>query len=131
MNALNVIRKPVVTEKTALLEEQQVYAFWVNPKATKIDVKLALKELYGADAAKVRLVKASEKIRKLRKGSFNKRKESLKAYITLKGKAKLDLNKFGKADQEKKVKLASDKPAKAKAAKKESTEKTAKVKKAK
>ena len=43
MNALNVIRKPVVTEKASLLEEQKVYAFWVNPKSTKVDVKRAFK----------------------------------------------------------------------------------------
>jgi large subunit ribosomal protein L23 len=125
MDALNIIRRPVITEKTALLEEKKIYAFWINPKATKIDIKMAVKELYGEDVAKVRLVKVSEKTRQLRKGSYNKRKESLKAYVTLKGKNKLDLNKFSKADsKESKVKLpvlsAKAKPA---AAKKEKTEK--------
>ncbi len=124
MDALNIIRKPVVTEKTALMEEKKIYAFWINPKATKIDIKLAVKELYGEEVAKVRLVKVSEKTRKLRKGSYNKRKESLKAYVTFKGKNKLDLNKFSKADKDTKVKLpvlgTKTKPA---AVKKEKTEK--------
>lgn len=117
MNAHEVIRKPVITEKSAKLEEQKVYTFWINPKATKIDVKMAIRTIYGADVQMVRLVKAAEKIRALRKGSYNKRKESLKAYVTLRDRAKLDLNKFEKADKETKVTLA---PTKAKAAKKSS-----------
>lgn len=124
MKALNVIRKPVVTEKASLLEEQKVYAFWVNPKATKIDIKNAFKSLYGADVADVRLLKNSAKIKKIRKGSYNKRSETMKAYISLKGKAKLDLNKFEKADKESQVKLAVSKTTKAPKVKKTSTKKT-------
>lgn len=105
MNALNVIRKPVVTEKSSLLEEKKVYAFWVNPKSTKIDIKKAFKTLYGVDVAQVRLITVSPKLRKLRKGSYNKRLETLKAYISLKGKKQLDLNKFEKADKESKEPL--------------------------
>ncbi len=123
MHALNIIRKPVVTEKTAILEEKRIYTFWVSPKSTKIDVKKAFQELYGAEVAAVRIVKTSEKMRKLRKGVYNKRKESQKAYITLKGKTKLDLNRFGKAEKENKVKLAVSKSA-------DKTEKAAKAPKA-
>lgn len=124
MNAHEVIRKPVITEKSAKMEEQKVYTFWINPKATKIDVKMAVRTIYGAEVASVRVVKAAEKIRALRKGSYNKRKESLKAYVTLKDRAKLDMNKFEKSDKETKVVLA---PTKAKATKKtsEKTEKKA------
>lgn len=123
MNALNVIRKPVVTEKSSQLEEKNVYAFWVNPKATKIDIKNAFKSLYGSDVAKVRILKAASKIRKLRKGTYNKRTEGLKAYVTLKNRVKLDTTKFEKAEKESKLKLGATKPAK-KTAKKTSSKKT-------
>jgi large subunit ribosomal protein L23 len=109
MKVNEVIRKPVVTEKSTLLQEKQIYAFWVNPKATKIDVKLAVKAIYGADASEVKMVNVAEKFRKLRKGSFNKHSEKRKAYVTLSGNTKLDLNKFEKAEKETKVKLASAK----------------------
>lgn len=121
MNALNVIRKPVVTEKASLLEVKNVYAFWVNPKATKIDIKNAFKSLYGAEVSQVRLVKASPKVRQLRKGSYNKRLETLKAYISLKGGKKLDLNKFEKAEKESKTPLLGS-------VKKSPAKKTAKAK---
>lgn len=107
MKALNVIRKPVVTEKASQLEAKKVYAFWVNPKSTKIDIKKAFKALYGVDVADVRLLKNSPKFRKLAKGSYNKRVETQKAYISLKGGAVLDVNKFEKPEKESKVKLAA------------------------
>ncbi len=118
MNALNIIRQPVITEKASLLQEQKVYAFWVNPKATKIGVKAALKQIYGADIAKVRMVRVSPKFRAVRKGILNKRKETLKAYVTLAKGAKLDLNKFEKTEKttEVKIKATEKKPASQKTA---------------
>jgi len=120
MNALNVIRKPVITEKSSLLQEKKVYAFWINPKATKIDVKMAIRQIYGTDVAKVRLIKVVGKFRAIKKGIINKRKETRKAYVTLADNAKLDLNKFEKSEKSVEVKLASSKS---------KTPKTAKVSK--
>lgn len=120
MNALNVIRKPVITEKSSLLQEKKVYAFWINPKATKIDVKMAIRQIYGTDVAKVRLIKVVGKFRAIKKGIINKRKETRKAYVTLADSAKLDLNKFEKSEKSVEVKLASSKS---------KTPKTAKVSK--
>lgn len=129
MDAINVIRKPVITEKSSLLEGKKIYAFWVNSKATKIDVKNAIKTLYGADVKAVRMLKVPNKFRAIRKGTMNKRREFNKAYITLRNDAKLDLNKFEKSDKESKVKLAGPKATKAKTekapkAKKETVKKT-------
>ncbi len=121
MKALYTIRKPVVTEKSTQMQEKGIYAFWVSSKATKIDVKQAVKELYGADVSAVKMVKVPAKFRAIRKGNFNKRSETVKAYVTLKNRSKLDLNKFEKSDKEVKVKLAS-----AKAEKKPAAKKTAK-----
>lgn len=124
MKALYTIRKPVVTEKSTQMQEKGIYAFWVSSKATKIDVKQAVKELYGADVSAVKMIKVPAKFRAIRKGNFNKRSETVKAYVTLKNRSKLDLNKFEKSDKEAKVKLA---PAKAeKAEKKSAAKKTAK-----
>lgn len=121
MKALYTIRKPVVTEKSTQMQEKGIYAFWVSSKATKIDVKQAVKELYGADVSAVKMIKVPAKFRAIRKGNFNKRSETVKAYVTLKNRSKLDLNKFEKSDKEAKVKLAP-----AKAEKKPAAKKTAK-----
>jgi large subunit ribosomal protein L23 len=127
MNALNVIRKPVITEKSSLLQEKKVYAFWINPKATKIDVKMAIRQIYGTDVAKVRLIKVVGKFRAIKKGAINKRKETRKAYVTLADSAKLDLNKFEKSEKSTEVKLASSKSKTPKTS--EAAKKTTKVKK--
>jgi large subunit ribosomal protein L23 len=127
MNALNVIRKPVITEKSSLLQEKKVYAFWINPKATKIDVKMAIRQIYGTDVAKVRLIKVVGKFRAIKKGVINKRKETRKAYVTLADSAKLDLNKFEKSEKSTEVKLASSKSKTPKTS--EAAKKTTKVKK--
>jgi len=113
MNAHEVIKQPVVTEKSTLLQEKNIYAFWVNPKATKIDVKRAIKAIFGVDVAAVRITNTAEKIKAVRKGSFNKRKHSRKAFITLVGRVKLDSTKYEKADKETKIKLAAPKAKKA------------------
>jgi len=128
MNALNVIRKPIITEKSSILEEKMIYAFWVNPKSTKIDIKNAFKTLYGVNVDTVKLVTVPKKNRKLQKGTYNKRKETRKAYISVKSKNKLDLNKFAKFDQENKTTVLSSvnkKPQKAKLSK--TTNKTSKL----
>lgn len=109
MNAHEIIIQPVVTEKSTLMQEKKIYAFWVNPKATKIDVKMAIKAIYGAVVAQVKIVNTVAKMRALKKGSFNKRKFNRKAYITLVGKAKLDTTKYEKAGADTKVKLAAPK----------------------
>ena len=127
MNALNVIRKPVITEKSSLLQEKKVYAFWINPKATKIDVKMAIRQIYGTDVAKVRILKVVGKFRAIKKGVINKRKETRKAYVTLADSAKLDLNKFEKSEKSTEVKLASSKSKTTKTV--EAAKKTTKVKK--
>jgi large subunit ribosomal protein L23 len=123
MNALNIIRKPVITEKSSQLEVENVYAFWVNPKATKIDIKKAITSLFGVEVEEVRTLKVGPKTRKLRKGVYNKRKNSHKAYVTLKGKAKLDTTKFEKAEKESKLKVTTSKTTK-KVVKKTSSKKT-------
>ncbi len=132
MNSHETIIQPVVTEKTTLLKDKNIYAFWINPKATKIDVKRAIKAIFGAVVADVKIVNTVEKMRALKKGSFNKRKYSRKAYISLVGKAKLDDTKYAKTDSETKVKLLAPKArkeVKAEASEKPATTRTAKAKK--
>ena len=65
-------------------------------KGYQIDVKMAVKEIYGAQVDEVRMAYQRSKKRYMRKGVADKRSEAKKAYVTLKDKAKLDLTKFEK-----------------------------------
>ena len=102
MNVLHTIIKPVVTEKATNLSAKLTYAFWVNRKATKIDIKHAIKEVYGVDVKTVRVMNTSTKRRVLRRSIVDKRPAMRKALITLKGGKKLDVTKIGKDTSTKK-----------------------------
>jgi large subunit ribosomal protein L23 len=96
MKAIYVIISPAVTEKATKLGEKFTYCFLVRPSATKIDVKKAIKEIYGHDVDKVKMMTVPAKRRILRRSEIEKRKVVKKAYITLKGRKKLDPTKIAK-----------------------------------
>ncbi|MEZ4873355.1 MAG: 50S ribosomal protein L23 [Bdellovibrionales bacterium] len=50
---LHVIRRPLVSEKNSLLAEQGYYAFEVDRKATKIDVKNAVEKAFRVKVDKI------------------------------------------------------------------------------
>jgi large subunit ribosomal protein L23 len=43
----DIIRRPVVSEKAYAGMERGVYSFWVDPRATKIEIKTALQQMFG------------------------------------------------------------------------------------
>lgn len=96
MKALHTIIRPVVTEKATKQGEKLIYCFYVNRNATKVDVKIALKELYGHEIESVRSVNQPAKTRVMRRSVIDKRPEMKKVYITLKGGKKLDNTKISK-----------------------------------
>ncbi|MBR0123153.1 MAG: 50S ribosomal protein L23 [Bacteroidales bacterium] len=67
---MGIIIKPLVTEKmTAMSEKFNRYAFIVDPKANKIEIKDAVKKLYGVDVVSVNTMYYSGKY----KSRFTKR----------------------------------------------------------
>jgi len=91
MNIWDILRSPVVTEKSVLLKESssedeavgQILTFRVNTKAGKIEIKKAVEEIFSVKVAKVRTVHYEGKIKK--RGRYAGRRASWKkAYITLK-----------------------------------------------
>lgn len=87
MSLFNVIVKPIVTEKTAIMSvsgKNSVYTVEVSPSSTKVDVKNAFKTIYGVDVEKVNIVKTRQKFKYAKKGMVSRKKESKKAYVTLK-----------------------------------------------
>ncbi len=96
METLYALIKPVVTEKATALSAKLKYAFWVNRKATKIDIKRAIKDAYGVDVATVHMMNTPAKTRMARRMVVDKRPAMKKAIITLKGGKKLDVGSIGK-----------------------------------
>jgi len=96
MKALHTILKPIVTEKALKLGEKMSYTFYVNKRATKVDVKMAVKELYGQDVASVRMMLTPSKSRAYKRSTITKRPKMKKAIVILKGRKKIDVTKISK-----------------------------------
>jgi len=89
MKLTDVIRRPLVTEKTTLLREDgKTVVFEVSRDANKIDVKRAVEKLLGAKVDGVRTANTQGKLK--RQGRFvGRRSDWKKAYVTLKAGQKL------------------------------------------
>ena len=84
MNANQIIRRPLVTEKSTILREEiNVLAFEVDPKANKIEVKKAVEELFKVKVDEVRLFNVRGKMKRLGRWA-GKRRDWRKAYVRLK-----------------------------------------------
>jgi large subunit ribosomal protein L23 len=53
MNSFDILRRPIVTEKSTLLQEQGRYAFEVSVRATKHDIKRAVEAAFDVKVVKV------------------------------------------------------------------------------
>lgn len=94
MHPSQVIIKPLVTEKATARNKDGVYTFHVHQHATKIDVKNAIRMIYGVEAFKVNVLKTHEKFRGAgRKQPIRKRHAVKKAIVALKGKKTIDVFK--------------------------------------
>ena len=89
MKTTDVIRRPLVTEKTTILREDgRTLVFQVARDANKVDIKRAVEQLLGARVADVRTSLAHGKIK--RQGRFSgRRPDWKKAYVTLRDGQKL------------------------------------------
>lgn len=84
MISQEVIRRPLVTEKSSGMREQSnVVAFEVHPKASKTDVKKAVEELFNVKVDQVRLFNVRGKIKRMGR-YLGKRRDWRKAYVKLK-----------------------------------------------
>lgn len=84
MKETDVIRRPIVTEKSSLLrEDDQILVFEVAKSATKVDIKRAVERLLNTKVAKVRTAISHGKVK--RQGRyFGQRPDWKKAYVRLK-----------------------------------------------
>jgi large subunit ribosomal protein L23 len=58
---MNVLKKPIVTEKMTDLNEKGKYAFIVDSRANKIEIKNGVESMYGVNVVKVNTSLTSSK----------------------------------------------------------------------
>jgi large subunit ribosomal protein L23 len=83
-NLYEVIRRPLITEKTTLLKEtQRALCFEVHKDATKPEIKKAVESLFSVKVEQVRVAIVHGKVK--RQGRYSgKRPDWKKAYVVLK-----------------------------------------------
>ena len=84
MNLTDVIRRPLITEKTSILREDgRTIVFHVAAGANKVEIRRAIEQLLGSKVESVRTTIAHGKIK--RQGRFSgRRPDWKKAYVRLK-----------------------------------------------
>lgn len=88
----DVIKKPLVTEKSMAKQQKSVYTFLVDPQANKPEVKHAVEKAFNVKVAEVRTVKVKGKLKRMKNMLLEgKRKDVKKAYVTLKEGFRLDI----------------------------------------
>jgi len=60
---MEVLKKPLVTEKMTGLNEKGKYAFEVDKNANKVEIKKAVEKLYGVTVEKVATMRAQGKLK--------------------------------------------------------------------
>ncbi|WP_299616958.1 50S ribosomal protein L23 [Pelagibius sp.] len=77
-----VVRRPVVTEKSTLGSEHNQVTFVVPLDATKPEIKVAVETLFKVKVKAVNTLRQKGKVKRFR-GQLGKRSDSKKAFVTL------------------------------------------------
>ncbi|MEM6387921.1 MAG: 50S ribosomal protein L23 [Pseudomonadota bacterium] len=78
----DVIRRPIVTEKSTMASENGAVVFEVAIDSTKPQIKAAVEGLFGVKVKAVNTTITKGKVKRFR-GQLGKRKDVKKAYVTL------------------------------------------------
>ena len=87
---LEIIKAPVVTEKSQMAMQNGQYTFKVDPKANKTEIKTAIEKIFNVKVASIRTLNVKPKKRRVGRytGLTNRSK---KAIVTLVDGQTLDL----------------------------------------
>jgi large subunit ribosomal protein L23 len=89
-DAYRVLRHPLITEKGSWLGAANKYAFAVAPQTNKVEVRKAIRKVYGVDPVKVNIMNIAGK--KVRYGrTSGQTKNWKKAIVTLAAGQKIEI----------------------------------------
>ncbi|MDQ0256008.1 large subunit ribosomal protein L23 [Evansella vedderi] len=78
-DARDVIKRPVITERSTDLMAEQKYTFEVDPRANKTEIKNAVEEIFGVKVASVNTMNYKGKFKRFGRytGYTSKRKKAI------------------------------------------------------
>ena len=82
MDARDIIKKPLISEKSTMMMEEMKYAFQVDTRATKVEIKKAIEEIFKVKVKDVNTIRMQGKMKRM--GAFTGRRPNWKkAVVTL------------------------------------------------
>jgi large subunit ribosomal protein L23 len=92
MDHRDVILRPVVSEKSMALLDENAYTFVVAPDANKIEIREAVEAIFNVKVAKVNTLNRNGKRRRNRRSfTFGKRPDTKRAIVTLADGERIEL----------------------------------------
>ena len=61
----DIIKRPIITEKSALFAEKAVYTFEVSKDANKVEIKKAIEEIFNVKVVAIRTVNVHRKPKRM------------------------------------------------------------------
>jgi large subunit ribosomal protein L23 len=89
-NLYDVIRNPIITEKSTMISEHRKYTFEVAKAADKPLVKKAVEAIFGVKVEKVNMLNVKGKVKRF-KGRLGRTSDFKKAIVTLEQNQTIDL----------------------------------------
>lgn len=88
-DARDVLKRPVISEKSVGLVEENKYSFWVDTAANKIEIKAAVEKMFKVKVVEVRTMNVLGKMKRVGK-SQGKKADRKKAIVTLKAGERIE-----------------------------------------
>lgn len=60
-NPRDIIKRPIVTERTSVMMEEKKYVFEVEMKSNKTEIKQAIEQIFGVKVAAVNIIRMPAK----------------------------------------------------------------------
>lgn len=83
MNKFDVLIRPIITEKTTLLMQENKYTFQVPLTANKVEIRKAVESIFNVKVEKVATIRVLGKTKRMGR-TMGKRSDYKKAIVTLK-----------------------------------------------
>lgn len=92
MADLNVLIRPIISEKSYALMEQGAYVFVVDPRASKVQIREAVEETFSVRVSSVNtLNRKGKRKRNRRQATFGRRPDTKRAIVRLQGEDRIEL----------------------------------------
>lgn len=85
-----ILSRPLITEKSTAANAENTYVFYVNPRATKTEIRGAVERVFSVQVSSVRTANSMGKIKRIGR-SIGRRAKTKKAYVTLKEGSSIQL----------------------------------------